>query len=146
MEGVEYNTPPSADPQGKAYTKNNTTSLNKKPLVENINSSMHAPNNKGKEKEVTPTSTSENTDTTRTQAVPTNSNERVEWNKVTSKKTFTVFFPFENASGKDAAAKKIATFDLVGSLTSYIGVDVTTISNTKYVKVTLADQTDVEKI
>src|SRR5581483_902998 len=146
MEGVEYNTPPSANPKGEASSENSTTSLNQKPIEGGIEESMHAPKNKGKEKVVASTSTPENTDTTHTQAVLTNSNERVEWNKVTSKKTFAVFFPFDNAPGKDVAAKKIATFDLVGSLTSYIGVNVTTVSNTKYIKVTLADQTDVEKI
>src|SRR5581483_7783357 len=106
---------------------------------EDINSSIHVLNNKGKEKEVTSTSNSGNTNTTRTQAVLTNSNERVEWNKVTSKKTFTVFFSFDNTPEKDAAAKKIATFDLVGLLKSYMGINITMIFNTKYIKVTLAD-------
>jgi len=146
MEGVEYNTPPSAEPQEKAPTSSTSTSSSQTPFEGGTASSMHAPNSKGKGKEVTPTSGTDKMEQNHTQAGTSNSAYHVEWNKVISKKTFAAFFPLENAPGKDPVEKKINAFNLVGHLTSYVGIDITTISNTKYIKVTLADQADITNI
>ena len=145
MEGIETTSPNTTDPHGPDISMN-TYENNETLPPSGSSASMHAPENrdKGKTKEIVTIDSSNNTESS-TQAVnkPKNSKD-YQWTVITSKKTYAVLFPYDNAPGKTSDEKKKAVYELIGSATSYIGIDITTMKTTKYVKTTFSDKSHAD--
>ena len=124
-------TNPNSMEKGPPYNQIGSIS---NPSLNGTAASMHAPKPslKGKEKEV---SISENIAES-PQKIVHDGSPSYDWKVVTTKKTFPIFFPYENVPGDSADAKKKAIFNLIGQINGFINLEISTIYTTKYVKST----------
>jgi hypothetical protein len=145
MEGIEDTSPNLTDPLGPDIS--NTLNENNDSLPPSgTSASIHAPENrdKGKAKEIVTIDSSNDTESSTQAANKPKTNKDYQWTVITSKKTFAVLFPYDNVPGKTSDDKKKAVYDLIGSANSYIGIDITTMKTTKYVKTTFSSKSHAD--
>jgi len=134
MEDVVFTSPPTNPNSAEKGPPSNQTASISDPSLNGLAASMHAPKPsvKGKEKEV---SISDNIAKS-PQKIVHDGSPSYDWKVVTTKRTFPIFFPYENIPGDSAEAKKKAIFNLIGQIDGFINLEINTISTTKYVKST----------
>src|ERR1051325_7102726 len=141
MEGVEDTSSNTVLPTGGTQTfENSSPSGFTSEQPRGTAASIHANSDKGKAKELV--SDVNNQDVTKSDNGTTQKEKqtRLAWTVVTSKKTFPVLFPYENASGAFLLEKKSAVFDLIGGIIGYLNLDLTSINGAKYFRCTYANK------
>src|ERR1051325_8175234 len=115
MEGIENISPIQTDPPGPdiSHTLNEN---NDSPPLSGASASIHAPENrdKGKAKANVTINFSNDTESSIQAANKPKTNKDYQWTVITSKKTYAVLFPYENAPGKTSDEKKKAIYDRDG--------------------------------
>src|ERR1051325_3787878 len=145
MEGIENPSSNQTDPSGPDISITLNENNDSLPLS-GTSASIHAPENrdKGKAKANVTINSSNYTESSTQAANKLKTNKDYQWTVITSKKTYAVLFPYENAPGKTSDEKKKAIYELIGSANSYIGIDITTMKTTKYVKTTFSDKSHAD--
>jgi hypothetical protein len=145
MEGIENTSPNQTVPSGPDIS-NTLNENNDSSPPSGASASIHAPENrdKGKAKETVTINSSNDTESSTQAANKPKTTKDYQWTVITSKKTHAVLFPYENAPGKTSDEKKKAVYELIGSANSYIGIDITTMKTTKYVKTTFSDKSHAD--